>query len=99
MFKNPFPFPSRYWFQYLDSDTELDLDTEYWSDTWVCSESEKLYKFVYLVLEQLQFVQFSHTGHWIFNMAPHGKTLSKDLRFRIVALHKDGIDYRPFHKM
>jgi len=30
-------------------------------------------------------------------MAPHGKTLSKDLRFRIVALHKDGIDYRPFH--
>jgi len=32
-------------------------------------------------------------------MAPHGKTLSKDLRFRIVALHKDGIDYRPFHKM
>ncbi len=27
----------------------------------------------------------------MFNMAPHGKELSKDLRIRIVALHKDGL--------
>ncbi len=36
------------------------------------------------------WVQFSHTDHWMFNMAPHGKELSEDLRIRIVALHKDG---------
>jgi len=33
----------------------------------------------------------SHTGHWKFNIAPHGKELSEDLKKkRIVALHKDG---------
>ncbi len=34
-----------------------------------------------------------HTGHWKFNMAPHGKELSEDLKKRIVALHKDGVGY------
>ncbi len=29
-------------------------------------------------------------------MAPHGKELSEDLRIRIVALHKDGLDYKKF---
>ncbi len=29
-------------------------------------------------------------------MAPHGKELSKDLRIRIVALHKDGRGYKKF---
>ncbi|KAI3355945.1 hypothetical protein L3Q82_004491 [Scortum barcoo] len=36
----------------------------------------------------------SHTGHWKFNMAPHGKELSEDLKKRIVALHKDGQGYK-----
>ena len=30
----------------------------------------------------------------MFNMAPHGKELSKDLRIRSVALHKDGVGYK-----
>ncbi len=29
-------------------------------------------------------------------MAPHGKELSEDLRFRIIALHKDGLGYKKF---
>ncbi len=32
----------------------------------------------------------------MFNMAPHGKELSEDLRIRIVALHKDGLRYKKF---
>ncbi len=36
----------------------------------------------------------SHTGHWKFNMAPHGKELSEDLKKIIVALHKDGLGYK-----
>ncbi len=40
-------------------------------------------------------VQFSHTYHWMFNMAPHGKELSKDLRIRIAAL-QDGLGYKKF---
>ncbi len=32
----------------------------------------------------------------MFNMAPHGKELSEDLRIRIVALHKDGQGYKKF---
>ncbi len=40
----------------------------------------------------------SHTGHWKFNMAPHGKELSEDLKKRIVALHKDGIGYKKIAK-
>ncbi len=39
-------------------------------------------------------LSLSHTGHWKFNMAPHGKELSEDLKKRIVALHKDGVDYK-----
>ncbi len=33
----------------------------------------------------------SHTDHWKFNMAPHGKELSEDVKKIIVALHKDGV--------
>ncbi len=29
-------------------------------------------------------------------MAPHGKELSKDLRIRIVALHKNDLGYKKF---
>ena len=36
----------------------------------------------------------SHTGHWKFNMAPHGKEPSEDLKKRFVALHKDNLGYR-----
>ncbi len=36
-------------------------------------------------------LSLSHTGHWKFNMAPHGKELSEDLKKRIVALHKEGV--------
>ncbi len=39
-------------------------------------------------------LSLSHTGHWKFNMAPHGKELSEDLKKRIVALHKDGVGYK-----
>ncbi len=35
-------------------------------------------------------LSLSHTGHWKFNMAPHGKELSGDLKKRFVALHKEG---------
>ncbi len=49
------------------------------------------YKFEYLVLEQLTFGSLSTIlSYCMFNMAPHGKELSEDLRIRIVALHKDG---------
>ncbi len=43
------------------------------------------------VLNLVLSLSFSHTGHWKFNMAPHGKELSEDLKKRIVALHKDGV--------
>ncbi len=36
-------------------------------------------------------LSLSHTGHWKFNMAAHGKELSEDLKKIIVALHKDGV--------
>ncbi len=42
------------------------------------------------------WVQFSHTDHWMLNMAPHGKELSEDLGIRIVALNKDGLGYKKF---
>ncbi len=32
----------------------------------------------------------------MFNMAPHGKELSEDLRIRIISLHKDGRGYKKF---
>ncbi len=40
----------------------------------------------------------SHTGHWKFNMAPHGNELSEDLEIRLVALHKDGVGYKKIAK-
>ncbi len=40
---------------------------------------------------------FSHTGHWKFNMEPHGKELSEDEKM-IVALHKDGVGYKKIAK-
>ncbi len=43
-------------------------------------------------------LSLSHTGHWKFNMASHGKELSEDLKKRIVALHKDGIGYKKIAK-
>ncbi len=43
-------------------------------------------------------LSLSHTGHWKFNMAPHGKELSEDLQKIIVALYKDGIGYKKIGK-
>ncbi len=34
-------------------------------------------------------LSLSHTGHWKFNMATHGKELSEDLKKIIVVVHKD----------
>ncbi len=50
------------------------------------------------VLNLVLSLSLSHTGHWKFNMAPHGIELSEDLKKRIVALHKDGIDYKKIAK-
>ncbi len=50
------------------------------------------------VLNLVLSLSLSHTGHWKFNMAPHGKELTKDLKKRIVALHKDGIGYKKIAK-
>ena len=57
------------------------------------------------MLQGLRCVKFGvitltlpHTGHWKFNMAPHGKELSEDLKKRIVALHKDGLGYKKIAK-
>ena len=36
----------------------------------------------------------SHTGQWKFNMEPHGKELSEDLKKRIVAPHEDCLCYK-----
>ncbi len=46
------------------------------------------------VLNLVLSLSLSHTGHWKFNMAPHGKELSEDPKKRIVALHKDGVGYK-----
>ncbi len=46
------------------------------------------------VLNLMLSLSLSHTGHWKFNMAPHGKEQSKDLKKIIVALHKDGVGHR-----
>ncbi len=43
-------------------------------------------------------LSLSHTGHCKFNMAPHGKELSEDLKKIIVALHKDGVGYKKIAK-
>ena len=45
-------------------------------------------KFGFIVLT------LSHIGQWKFNMAPHGKELSEDLKKRIITLHKDGLCYK-----
>ncbi len=44
-------------------------------------------------------LSLSHTGHWKFNMAPHGKELSEDLKKIIVALHKDGVNFKMIAKI
>ena len=41
---------------------------------------------------------FILTGHRKFNMAPHVKELSEDLKKIIVALHKDGLGYKKIAK-
>ncbi len=43
-------------------------------------------------------LSLSHTGHWKFNMAPHDKQLSEDLKKISVALHKDGVGYKKIAK-
>ncbi len=44
-------------------------------------------------------LSLSQTGHWKFNMAPHGKELSEDLKKKKnVALHKDGVGYKKIAK-
>ena len=50
------------------------------------------------VLNLVLSLSLSHTGHCKFNMAPHGKELSEDLKKRIVALHKDGLGYKKIAK-
>ncbi|CAI9575641.1 unnamed protein product, partial [Staurois parvus] len=46
------------------------------------------------VLNLVGSLSLSHTRYWKFNMAPHGKEHSDDLKKRIVALHKDGLSYK-----
>ncbi len=43
-------------------------------------------------------LSLSHTGHWKFNMAPHGKEISENLKRNIVALHKYGVGYKKIAK-
>ncbi len=43
-------------------------------------------------------LSLSHTGHWKFNMAPHGKEISENLKKNIVALHKYGVGYKKIAK-
>ncbi len=50
------------------------------------------------VLNLVLLISLSHTGHWKFNMAPHGKELSEDMKKIIVALHKDGVGYKKILK-
>ncbi len=50
------------------------------------------------VLNLVLSLSLYHTGHWKFNMAPHDKELSEDLKKRIVALHKDGVGYKKIAK-
>ncbi len=49
------------------------------------------------VLNLVLSLSLSHTGHWKFNMAPHGKELWGSEK-RIVALHKDGVGYEKIAK-
>ncbi len=50
------------------------------------------------VLNLVLSLSLSHTGHWKFNMAPHSKELSEDLKIRIVALNKDCVGYKKIAK-
>ncbi len=50
------------------------------------------------VLNVVLSLSLSHTGHWKFNMAPHGKDLSEDLKKIFVALHKDVVGYNTIAK-
>ncbi len=50
------------------------------------------------VLNLVLSLSLSHTSHWKFNMAPHGKERSEDLKNRIAALHKDGVGYKKIAK-
>ncbi len=50
------------------------------------------------MLNLVLLLSLSHTGHRKFNMAPHGKELSEDLKQRLVALHKDGLGYKKIAK-
>ncbi len=50
------------------------------------------------MLHLVLLLSLSHTGPWKFNMAPHGKELSEDLKKIIVALHKDGVGYKKIAK-
>ncbi|CAI9607463.1 unnamed protein product [Staurois parvus] len=50
------------------------------------------------VLNLVLSLSLSHTGHWKFNMSPHGKGLHEDLKKRIIALHKDGLGYKKIAK-
>ncbi len=43
-------------------------------------------------------LSLSHTGHWKFSMATHGKELSEDLKKIIIALRKDGVGYKKIAK-
>ncbi len=43
------------------------------------------------MLNLVLLLSLSHTSHWKFNMAPHGKKI-------FVALHKDGVGYKKFAK-
>ncbi len=50
------------------------------------------------VLHLVLSLSLSHTGHCKFNMAPHGKELSENLKKIIVVLHKDGVGYKKIVK-
>ncbi len=61
---------------------------------WLVSVTRSLAGVLNLVLS----LSLSYTDHWKFNMAPHGKEPSEDLKKRIVALHKDGVGYKKIAK-
>ncbi len=50
------------------------------------------------VLNLVLSLSVSHTGHWKFNMAPHDKELSEDLKKRSVALHKYDVGFKKIAK-
>ncbi len=50
------------------------------------------------VLNLVSSLSVSHTGHWKFNMAPHGKELSEDLKKNIVVLHEDDVGHKKIAK-